>query len=411
MRILWITPELPYWPGGSGGSTRQFHLIRALHRSGHEVDVVAPVHQAQRDGVASLAATGAGLYLTDRGTSRVGETARALSRRPRLAVDAVQVPVMAWQVDVFWTRLREQAAAALARRPDVINLEHDWAARWGLDLPPDVPVVLTLENLSWRYYEARAAAASGAQRTLLAAEAKRFLDFDRRHLGRYAGRATMSPGDARILHDDLGLQSSIIPNGVDTAALDVGAPSAAPTALFTGTFGYPPNAEALEWLLRDIWPRVVAQLPAARLVVVGRDVPPAIAALADPGTVTLAGWVPAMPPYFAQARAVLVPMRSGAGTRLKVLDGLASGRALVTTTMGAEGVEVRVGEHALFADGAEAFAAATVRALTDDALTARLGAAGRALAQDVYDWRAIGARYAALLEGLAARGASASAAS
>lgn len=405
MRILWITPELPYWPGGSGGSTRQFQLIRALRGQGHEIDVVAPVHDAQRDGVASLAGTGAGLFLVGRGTSRVAETARALSRRPRLAADAALLPVMAWQVDVFWTRLREQVDAALAREPDVINVEHDWAARWGRELPPAIPTVLTLENLSWRYYRNRAAAATGVQRVLLEAEARRFLDFDRRHLGRYAALAAMSPDDARFLREDLGLDATVVPNGVDTSALDVGAPSAAPIALFTGTFGYPPNAEALEWLLRDIWPRVVARLPAARLNVVGRDVPPAIAALADPETVTLAGWVPEMPPWFARARAVLVPMRSGAGTRLKVLDGLASGRPLVTTTMGAEGVDVADDVHVLMADGAEAFAAATVRALTDDPLAARLGAAGRALAQDVYDWRAIGARYAALLERVAASGA------
>lgn len=411
MRVLWITPELPYWPGGSGGSTRQFHLIRTLRDAGHEVDVVAPVHHGQREGVASLAQTGAGLHLVDRGGSRVAETARALSRRPRLAADAALLPVMAWQVEVFWTRLREQVGAALAREPDVINVEHDWSARWDLDLPAAIPKALTLENLSWRYYQARAAAATGVQRTLLEAEARRFLDFDRRHLGRYGALATMSRDDARFLREDVGLDSTVIPNGVDTAALDVGAPSAAPNALFTGTFGYPPNAEALEWLLRDIWPRVTAALPAARLSVVGRDVPPAIAALADPETVTLAGWVPEMPPWFAQARAVLVPMRSGAGTRLKVLDGLASGRPLVTTTMGAEGVEVTDGEHVLMADGADAFAAATVRALTDDPLTARLGAAGRALAQEVYDWRAIGARYAALLEGLADRGGSSSACS
>jgi polysaccharide biosynthesis protein PslH len=99
---------------------------------------------------------------------------------------------------------------------------------------------------------------------------------------------------------------------------------------------------------------------------------------------------------------VLVPMRSGGGTRLKVLDALASGRPLVSTTMGAEGIELTDGRDALLADEPGAFAGAAARVLGgDDALAARLGAAGRRLAEDTYDWRAIGARLAAALDGLA----------
>ena len=108
-----------------------------------------------------------------------------------------------------------------------------------------------------------------------------------------------------------------------------------------------------------------------------------------------------MQPWFDRAQAVLVPMRSGGGTRLKVLDGLASGRPLITTTMGAEGVAITAGEDALVADGAEDFAAAVLGALADDELARRVGAAGRALAERDYDWRAIGTRCAALLEALA----------
>ena len=107
-----------------------------------------------------------------------------------------------------------------------------------------------------------------------------------------------------------------------------------------------------------------------------------------------------MQPWFDRARAVLVPMRSGGGTRLKVLDGLASGRPLISTTMGAEGIAITSGENALLKDTAEDFAQAVARTLGDDELAGRLGAAGRALAEQEYDWRAIGGRYAAMLEAL-----------
>ena len=185
----------------------------------------------------------------------------------------------------------------------------------------------------------------------------------------------MSPDDAATVRDVLALDSTVVPNGVDTRAHPGHAP-AEPTALFTGTFGYPPNAEALEWLLsRDLAARARPPRGCAPAVV-GRDVPPRLEALAGP-SVQVAGWVPEMQPWFDRARAVLVPMRSGGGTRLKVLDGLASGRPLISTTMGAEGIAITAGESALLEDSAEDFADAVLRALGDDDLARRVGAAGR----------------------------------
>ncbi len=402
MRVLWLTPELPFAPGGTGGSTRQFQLIRALLGRGHDVDIVAPVHPSQETGAALLRDTGATLYGARRPPSRLRETLAALARRPALAIDGLRMPVVAWQVEVFWTALRPLARAALDRAPDVVVVEHDWAARWVAQVPAGIPCVLGLENLSWRYYESRAAAAQGRLgKRALQLEARRFAAFDRRWLDRYAALMTMSPGDAATVRDVLALQSTVVPNGVDTSAIIATPLPDEPVALFTGTFAYPPNAEALEWLLSDIWPRVLAGRADARLLVVGRDVPPRLKALAGP-SVTIAGWVPEMQPWFDRARAVLVPMRSGGGTRLKVLDGLASGRPLISTAMGAEGVAISAGEHALLADTPETFADAVLRTLGDDELARRLGAAGRALAEQSYDWRAIGARCADLLEALGA---------
>ena len=401
MRVLWLTPELPFAPGGTGGSTRQFQLIRGLIARGHDVDVVAPVHPSQEAGAELLRATGATLLGVRRPASRAREVLEAVGRRPALAIDLLRLPVVAWQVEVFRTALWPQALAALERRPDAIVVEHDWAARWIERLPPDVPCALTLENLSWRYYESRAAAADGRLgAAALRLEARRFAAFDRRLLARYAALMAMSPDDAAVVRDVLGLESVVIPNGVDTSAITVNPLPGEPVVLFTGTFDYPPNTEALEWLLSAIWPLVLARRADARLLVVGRNVPERLEALAGP-SVTVAGWVPEMQPWFDRAQAVLVPMRSGGGTRLKVLDGLASGRPLVTTTMGAEGIAIEAGREALMADTAEDFAAAVLRALDDADLAQRLGAAGRALAEREYDWRAIGARQADLLESLA----------
>ncbi|MBF6621117.1 MAG: glycosyltransferase [Patulibacter sp.] len=391
MRVAWLTPELPYWPGGSGGSTRQFQLIKQLLARGHDVDVVAPVHPEQQAGRASLHEIGATLFAVDRPVSRVREVLETVRTAPGVLPRALTMPVAAWQVEVFWRSLQQAKDGALARDPDVILIEHDWAARWTADLPAGIPKVSGLENLSWDYYARRAASAEGLQKRLLGIEARRFRRFDRRTLAAFDLLLAMSQDDLEELRTVSDRPAIVTPNGVDTDALVASPLPETPTVLFTGTFGYAPNAEALRWLLSEIWPRVTDRVPGADLLVVGKGVPDELVALAD-DSVTLAGWVPEMQPWFDRARVVIVPMRSGGGTRLKVLDGLASGRPLVSTTMGAMGVDVVDGEQVVLADGTEAFAAATVAILEDPERGARIGAAGRRVAEEVYDWRAIGAR-------------------
>jgi glycosyltransferase involved in cell wall biosynthesis len=406
IRVLWLSPELPFWPGGSGGSTRQHQLIVQLLARGHEVHVAAPIHRSQRAGAERLRATGAVLHGVERPRSRVREVLDAVRARPAVALDALRLPLTAWQVEVFWTTLRERVAALLAgaaTRPDVILVEHDWAARWVHDLPGarGIPAVIGLENLSWGYHARRAAAATGAPaRAFHDLEARRFARFDRRHLAGYDLLLAMSHDDRRELARLTSTPAAVIPNGVDTTALAASPLPPDPVVLFTGTFGYPPNAEGLGWLLREVWPRIRTGAPAARLLVIGPGVPGPLAALAGP-EVELPGFVERMQPWFDRARLVLVPILSGAGTRLKVLDGLASGRPVLSTTMGAEGVDARDGEEILIADGPQAFADAALRVLGDPDLAQRVGAAGRRLAERAYDWRAIGAHLGELLEELA----------
>jgi glycosyltransferase involved in cell wall biosynthesis len=405
VRVLLLTPELPFAPGGTGGSTRQYQLLRALRAQGADVAVVAPVHPSQQDGAGQLLAEGVEAHLFARPGSRPREVLAAVRERPGLAAAVAREPLLAWQVDVFWTRLRHRLDAAVAAgRPDVIVLDHDWAANWRPRLPAGVPAALTLQNLTWRYYRARAQVAGRPLRAAYALEARRWLRFDRRHLPGFELLIAMSEEDAAVARREFGVPVATIPNGVDTGALRAAPPAeraTPPRLLFTGTLSYPPNADGLRWLLGEIWPRIRAARPDAELVVVGRDSPVAQSEVVTDG-VTIAGWVPAMAPYFAAASAVLVPIRSGGGTRLKVLDGLASGRPVVSTSVGAEGIELRDGEDALLADDPDAFAAAALRVLADDTLAARVGAAGRRLAEQRYDWSGLGAALATALRGLVA---------
>ncbi len=207
----------------------------------------------------------------------------------------------------------------------------------------------------------------------------------------------MSAADAAQVRR-LGVPVEIVPNGVATSELPALAPSAEPaTLLFTGTLGHPPNAEGIAWFAERVWPLVRRGHPQAKLLVVGRGAPRRVLALDGEHGIEVVGGVAEMTPWFARATAVVAPLLSGGGTRLKILEAFSSGRATVSTSVGCEGLEVADGRELLIADGPEPFAAAVGRLLDDAALRERLAANGRALAEARYDWAGLGDRLAEAL--------------
>lgn len=184
----------------------------------------------------------------------------------------------------------------------------------------------------------------------------------------------------------------VVPNGVDTDAYSPDAATisplapAAPWLVFTGKLDYRPNIEACHWLVERVMPRVWAIRPQTRVALVGRDPAPAVARLAGP-RVHVTGWVPDTRPYLDAATLCVVPLRVGGGTRLKILEALALGCAIVSTPQGAEGLSL--GDAAVVADGVDDFARAVVALLDDPARRVALGQAARALAVARYDWRAL----------------------
>jgi glycosyltransferase involved in cell wall biosynthesis len=186
---------------------------------------------------------------------------------------------------------------------------------------------------------------------------------------------------------------SVIPNGVDAQANQPapGAPKNPRQLVFVGQMGWFPNRDGVEWFLADILPRIIATRSDVEFALIGKpgalEVP---AALRE--HVRLLGFVKDVAPHVQDAGIYVVPLRAGSGTRLKILEAMAFGKAIVTTRIGAEGIALRDGVDAVFADSAAEFAAAVLRLLDAPAEVARLGAAARANAQDNYDWSAIAAK-------------------
>jgi glycosyltransferase involved in cell wall biosynthesis len=186
----------------------------------------------------------------------------------------------------------------------------------------------------------------------------------------------------------------VVPIAVDArAAHVVPEPSAAgPEILFVGGLHWPPNADAVSYFIREIFPRVRETVPGARLTVVGRPNEQIERRARGAPGVEFAGHVPSVEPFFQRSRVMVVPIRSGSGMRVKILDGLARGLPTVTTTIGCEGIDVEPGRHVLVADTAAQFAESVVRVLTDESITRRLSAEGRRLALEAYDTSVIASR-------------------
>jgi glycosyltransferase involved in cell wall biosynthesis len=193
---------------------------------------------------------------------------------------------------------------------------------------------------------------------------------------------------------------SVLPNGVDLP--DDESPAQAPepdSLVFVGTMHYDPNAEGLRWFLDRVWPRVRQLRPAARLRVVGRNADQRNLPFACRTGVELVGQVPQVHPYFHQAAVSIVPLLSGMGTRIKILESLACGRPVVATHIGAEGLNDLDQSHGLSrADPPDRFARCVADRLADPAGGLALGASGRARIEQAYSWDAVTRHLAADVE-------------
>ena len=156
--------------------------------------------------------------------------------------------------------------------------------------------------------------------------------------------------------------------------------------LFLGGMHWPPNAEGLRWMAQNVLPIVREQIPDVELLAVGKDPP---ADLQNSGGLSLLGYIEDVEPIWGGCRVFVVPLLSGGGMRVKILDAWAHGLPVVSTSIGAEGIEIKAGGNILIADTPAGFAEAIVRILRDDDMASQLGSSGRKTVQYTYNWRTI----------------------
>jgi glycosyltransferase involved in cell wall biosynthesis len=223
--------------------------------------------------------------------------------------------------------------------------------------------------------------------------------YEREALRRFHHIIAVSEADKQqMLGMDPTCSISVVPTGVDTEKYQV-FPSAGgdpPRIVFTGSMDWEPNIDAMEWFCHEIWPTILRKNPQAKFQIVGRN-PHARVKLLASGTVEVTGTVPSVADYLREAAVVIVPLRIGGGTRLKIFEAMAMGKALVATTIGAEGLDVTSGENCILADDPRSFGDSILTLLMDVQLRRKYEKAAAALAAR-YDWSNIARQFEYVLQ-------------
>jgi len=405
MRILWLKSDL-LLPLDKGGKLRTWHLMRHLARR-HDITYLAfaepDTPRAHIDGMREVAAR---VETITRSDPPKGSLRFYLDVAAHLA-DPLPYAVGKYRSAAYRHRLE----SLLATNPfDLIVCDFLVPV---VNLPPILPcpaVIFThnVESEIWRRHaETRT---QPIARALMAAQYRRMLRFERRALARFDGVLAVSDADRaafdRLYPNAIGQPALVVPTGVDVEYFDASpSDTASNTLVFTGSMDWLPNEDAMLFFCRDILPLVRAEEPETRLVVVGRSPTPAVQSLAREYGIEVTGRVDDVRPYMRDASVYVVPLRVGGGTRLKIFEAMAMGKAVVSTTVGAEGLPVTHGEHLLLADEPRAFARSVVRLLRDRERRRQLEQAARALVVDRYDWSVVAGELERALVRVARQGA------
>ncbi|MCX7624236.1 MAG: glycosyltransferase family 4 protein [Thermomicrobium sp.] len=394
MRILVVSPLLPR-PPLTGGALRVFHLVRALATE-HEVTLLASVPWGAIPGEVREALAPVSVWGVPAGWAP-GE---APSMRKRL----LQLrSLVSRRSALFWTfagELQQAVRAVPSAAFDAIQVEYSVLGL--LAFPAEVPVVVDAHNLEYRALFRTALYAPWWRRGWLEWDARRVRQDEEAAWRRADLCLATSPVDAAEIARVARRPVAVVPNGVDLDAYEPADPALAERdrLVFVGTFRYLPNVDGVQWFVREVWPRIRAVRPSAQCSLVGFDPPAAVQELAAVPGIEVVGTVADVRPWLARASVVVVPLRSGSGTRLKILEAFAIGRPVVSTPVGAEGLAVEDGRHLLVAEDPVRFADAVLRLLGDIGLQRSLAAAARRLVESEYAWQRIGEKLLASYQAL-----------
>jgi glycosyltransferase involved in cell wall biosynthesis len=420
LNVLVLNTDLPIFPGGGGV---EFLSLIHLARRAHRVGLVSMAHtRSDLERSRALSEAGVRLYLWQ-GPSLDAVAAppagrsivRAVHRSIRATIDALRLPAGrpadTGSTESDFGRMTPGLLHAYAESSwNVLAIVQSGAAPMIDYVPRPLVTVLVMHDIRARLFERRAAVAEGVERRRWLEEAERYRAFEREYCRKFDLVVTVSAEDAAwVAHEYHPVRVHAMPLPVDAEYFKPVHPDVeqADRILFTGLMNHPPNVDAAVHFARVVLPLVRAHRPSAEFHVVGRNPAAEVWALADVPGVRVFPDVPDIRPHLAEAAVVVVPLRYGSGARQKILEAWSMERCVVSTSLGAEGLEFESGVNLRIADTASQLAEEVSTLLASPELRAALRRPGRVAVQTRHDPERLSAAYFDELRQIAAEKAAA----
>lgn len=402
MRLLVIAPEVPYPPHG-GGKSRAYNLLSRIGGQA-ELSLICFSHSQEEEeaaeGLRPLFPVRTVPYEVPPGYRAMQESAGLPAVYHYLR--ALLADPLPFLVSYFRSPSMQQAVReGLSGNYDAVYVITSMMAQF-LPKPARSRAILDLWNVEALVQQREMEKARGRARIEQAIEFAKMLRYERRQFETFGACIAVSdPEKQAVLKIAPSARVQVVENGVDIDHFHPLDTPIEPNSLtFTGTMKYKPNEEAALYFCSRILPLIRAQEPDVAVRIVGDAPPESIRSLASE-SVEVTGWVSDTRPYLASAAVVVVPLLSGGGSRLKITEALATGKAVVSTSLGAEGLELEPDRHLLIADTPDDFARAVVGLMSDPYRARELGGEGRRRVLERYSWDRLASRLLASCQELA----------
>ncbi len=394
MRILFLSPTLPF-PLTDGGRIRVFNLLKQIAQNNDVTLLALETQPTDKNSIANVEQLGVKVHLV-----QYDSTLPPLS--PKTFFSALfkkqPITVARYDVPVYQRKFKELLTTETF---DIVHYEMFHTAQFHTET--DLPSVLSLQNVdSAIWHRLQSETENIFYKCAYWSQQRAFQRYERVLSPKFDVVTCTSEVDAAVFERHCAEDTvKVIPNGVDITHFSPDhASEDAAHLIYIGSMDWYPNEDAVSFFAEEILPQIQTDVPDVKFTIVGGNPSEQVQRLADMEGVVVTGRVPEIKPYFAEATVFVVPLRIGSGTRLKILEALAMGKAVVSTTVGAEGLALRDGEEILIADEPDTFANAVTRLLTDRELRQKIGTNGRVRVEQDYDWRSIAERLHKVYESL-----------
>ena len=384
MKILFLSPTVPF-PLTDGGRIRVFNLLKQIAAKSDVTLLALETQPTDAEGVPELQQLGIQVHLVPNAPTlprlSFGTLLNAFFKRQPITVARYARPA-------YRQKFRDLVAT---EKFDLVHYEMFHTAQLRADT--DLPGVLSQQNVDSAIWRRLCGETTHPfYKFVYWTQQLAFQRYERVLSPKFDAVACTSDIDAAVFQQHCAEDTiEIIPNGVDVTHYQPDFSSEAPAHLiYIGSMDWYPNEDAVAFFADEVLPRIQEKVPDVQFSIVGGNPSGRVQKLAQREGVIVTGRVPEIKPYFAEATVFIVPLRIGSGTRLKILEALAMGKAIVSTSVGAEGLDLKNGEEIFIADEPIAFADAVTRLLTDLSLRRKIGENGRARVEQDYDWRSIG---------------------